>query len=74
MTEPGLLWALTLAALVVLPVIAIAVTVAFKDETWVRYAMTAVGVGGPLGALQALRENRRARGLRGLPTRWRAKK
>ena len=73
-TEPGLLWALTLAALVVLPVIAIAVTVAFKDETWVRYAMTAVGVGGPLGALQALRENRRARGLRGLPTRWRAKK
>jgi hypothetical protein len=73
-TEPVLGWVITLVALVVVPLIAIAVTAAFQGETLVRLAAMAVGIGVPLTAIQALRDTRRVRGLRGFPTRWRAKK
>ena len=72
-TEPALGWVLTLVALLVVPLFAIAVTAAFEGETSVRLAAMAIGIGVPLGAIQALRGTRRVRGLRGFPTRWRAK-
>ena len=53
----------TLAALVVLPVIAMAFAVGFKDETGVRYGVTSWGSPASRCSTRS-RVNRRARGLR----------